>query len=168
MIQAIVYSSNTGFTAQYAAMLAEKTGLPAYALADAAGQVADGGDILYLGWLMASKVNGYAKAAKKYRVAALCGVGMGASGTQIPEIRKAEALPETMPVFTVQGGFDMKKLHGVYKLMMLVMKNTAGKSLAKKQNRTPDEDDMLDLLLNGGSRVKEENLADMLAWFHAQ
>ena len=34
-IEAIVYTSMTGFTAQYANMLSNKTGLPAYTLAQA-------------------------------------------------------------------------------------------------------------------------------------
>ena len=63
----------------------------------------------------------------------------------------------------------MKRLHGVYKLMMTVMKNTVGKSLAKKPERTADEDTMLDLLQNGGSRVSEAQLAGVLEWYaHAQ
>ena len=47
---------------------------------------------------------------------------------------------------------------------MTVMKKTAGKGLAEKENRTPEEDAMLDLLTNGGSRVSEENLAAVLEW----
>ena len=59
----------------------------------------------------------------------------------------------------------MAKLHGVYKLMMTVMAKTAGKGLADKKDRTPEEDAMLDMMLHGGSRVSEENLADVLAWY---
>ena len=70
-----------------------------------------------------------------------------------------------MPVFVLQGGFDRKRLHGIYKLMMTVMKNTVGKSLARKPDRTPDEDTMLDLLENGGSRVSPENLSSVLDWY---
>ena len=36
---AIVYTSNTGYTAEYAYLLGGKTGLPVYALAEAAGQL---------------------------------------------------------------------------------------------------------------------------------
>ena len=35
MIQAIVYTSNTGYTAEYARMLGEKTGLPVLTLNEA-------------------------------------------------------------------------------------------------------------------------------------
>ena len=160
----ILYTSNTGFTAQYAALLSEQTGLPCFAL-KAAGHIQPGTPILYLGWLMAGNVQGYKEAAKKYTVCAVCGVGMGATGSQIADVRKTNALPDEMPVFVLQGGFDRKRLHGIYKLMMTVMKNTVGKPLARKPDRTPDEDTMLDLLENGGSRVSPENLSSVLDWY---
>ena len=160
----ILYTSNTGFTAQYAALLSEQTGLPCFSL-KAAGHIQPGTPILYLGWLMAGNVQGYKEAAKKYTICAVCGVGMGATGSQIAGVRKTNALPDEMPVFVLQGGFDRKRLHGIYKLMMTVMKNTVGKSLARKPDRTPDEDTMLDLLENGGSRVSPENLSSVLDWY---
>lgn len=160
----ILYTSNTGFTAQYAALLSEQTGLPCFSL-KAAGHIQPGTPILYLGWLMAGNVQGYKEAAKKYTICAVCGVGMGATGSQIADVRKANTLPDEMPVFVLQGGFDRKRLHGIYKLMMTVMKNTVGKSLARKPDRTLDEDTMLDLLENGGSRVSPENLSSVLDWY---
>ena len=90
---------------------------------------------------------------------------MGATGSQLQDLRKANALPSSLPVFTMQGGFDLKRLRGIYKIMMTVMAKTVGKGLADKKDRTPDEDEMLDLLLNGGNRVSEENLAEVLNWY---
>ena len=160
----IVYTSNTGYTAEYARLLGEKTGLPVYSLAEAEQKLAAGNRVIYLGWLMAGKVQGYKKAAKRYKVQAVCGVGMGGTGSQLQEVRKANAIPEKTPLFTLQGGFDIQKLSGVYKLMMTIMIKTAGKGLAEKQDRTPEEDVMLDMLTRGGSRVSAENLAEVLAW----
>lgn len=159
----IVYTSNTGYTAEYARLLGEKTGLPVYSLAEAEQKLAAGNRVIYLGWLMAGKVQGYKKAAKRYKVQAVCGVGMGGTGSQLQEVRKANAIPEKTPLFTLQGGFDIQKLSGVYKLMMTIMVKTAGKGLAEKQNRTPDEDVMLEMLTQGGSRVSADNLAEVLA-----
>ena len=162
---AIVFTSNTGFTAQYARLLGEKTGLPVYALEEAKKRLAPGNAVIYLGWLMAGTVQGYRKAARRYDVRAVCGVGMGATGSQLADVRKANAVADHIPVFTLQGGFDMKKLTGLYRFMMTVMAKTAGKALSEKVGRTPDEDDMLELLLNGGSRVSEENLSGVLRWY---
>ena len=160
----IVYTSNTGYTAEYARLLGEKTGLPVYSLAEAEQKLAAGNRVIYLGWLMAGKVQDYKKAAKRYKVQAVCGVGMGGTGSQLQEVRKANAIPEKTPLFTLQGGFDIQKLSGVYKLMMTIMVKTAGKGLAEKQDRTPDEDVMLEMLTQGGSRVSADNLAEVLAW----
>ena len=160
----IVYTSNTGYTAEYARLLGERTGLPVYSLAEAERKLAAGNPVIYLGWLMAGKVQGYKKAAKRYKVQAVCGVGMGGNGSQLQEVRKANAISEKTPLFTLQGGFDINKLSGVYKLMMTIMIKTAGKGLAEKQDRTPDEDVMLEMLTQGGSRVSADNLAEVLAW----
>ena len=51
---------------------------------------------------------------------------------------------------------------------MELMVRTAGKALAEKTGRTPEEDDMLDMMLHGGERVKEENLSAVLDWYSAQ
>lgn len=167
-LKGIVYTSNTGYTEQYAKMLGEKTGLAVYDLSGAAGNLEPGSKILYLGWLMAGKVQGYTKAAKKFRIRAVCGVGMGSTGSQMEDVRKTNNIPSEVPVFTLQGGFDISRLHGIYKFMMKTMVKTVGKSLAEKQDRTPDEDEMLDMLMNGGNRVREENLDGVMAFLEDQ
>ena len=125
--------------------------------------------LLYGGAIqMAGSVKGYAEAAKRYQVRAVCGVGMRQAGTQTDSVRKKSAISADIPLFTLQGNFDVKKLHGVYRLMMEIMVKTAGKGLAEKKDRTPEEDDMLDMMRCGGERVKEENLGAVLDWYSAQ
>ena len=131
--QAIVYTSNTGYTREYALMLGEKTNLPVYSLQESSGKIARGSSVVYLGWLMAGKVQGYSDAAKQYSVEAVCGVGMGSTGSQMEDVRKNNNIPDSTPVFTLQGGFDMNKLRGVYKMMMQVMKKTVGKNWRRNQ-----------------------------------
>ena len=167
-MNAIIYTTNTGSTARYAELLAQKTGLPAYSLAEAKNAVSIGGEVIYLGWIMAGSVKGYAAAARRYRVRAVCAVGMGQTGTQTDSVRKKTAVPVGIPVFTLQGNFDVKKLHGVYRPMMELMVKTAGKALVEKTDRTPEENDMLDMMLHGGERVKAENLRAVLDWYNAR
>lgn len=162
---AIIYTSNTGYTRQYAMLLGENTELPVYFLEEAASKIPEGSCVIYLGWLMAGKIQGYAKASKRYQIAAVCGVGMGVTGSQIEDVRKANQLPVSIPVFTLQGGFDISRLHGIYKFMMNVMIKTAGKGLAEKADRTQEEDTMLELMLHGGNCVSEENLKDVTDWY---
>ena len=165
---AIVYTSNTGFTAQYASLLGGETGLPVYSLEDTSKSLPQSSPIVYLGWLTAGKVQGYDKAVTKFNLQALCAVGMAKSGSQMEDVRKSNNLPQGLPLFTLQGGFDLKKLRGIYKLMMLVMSKTVAKKLAAKPDRTPDEEDMLDLFQNGGNRVSLENLRPVLAWYEEE
>ena len=167
-MNAIIYTTNTGSTARYAGLLARATGLPAYSLAEAKSAVSTGAEVIYLGWIMAGSIKGYAEAAKRYRVRAVCAVGMGQTGTQTDSVRKKTAVPADIPLFTLQGNFDVKKLHGIYRPMMELMVKTAGKALVEKSDRTPEEDDMLDMMLHGGERVKAENLRAVLDWYSAR
>lgn len=48
---------------------------------------------------------------------------------------------------------------------MSMMNKTAGKALAEKADRTPDEDDMPDMMQHGGERVNVENLRCVLDWY---
>lgn len=167
-MDAIIYTTNTGSAERYAKLLAQETGLPVYSFAEAKKQVFSKEKIIYLGWIMAGSVKGYAEAAKRYRVCAVCGVGMGQTGTQIESVRKKSAIPADIPLFTLQGDFNVKKLHGIYRPMMEIMVKTMGKSLAEKADRTSEEDDMLDMMLHGGERVKAENLSAVLDWYCVQ
>ena len=166
--KAIVYTSNTGYTAQYAALLAKKTGLRAYALNEALEKVPEGSAVIYMGWIMAGKIQGFITAVKNYQVAAVCGVGMNPTGSQLPMVRQANGLGEDMPVFTLQGGLNMDKLHGCKKLILKIMGGSIGKQLMAKQDRTPEEDAILDMFRNGGDRVSMQNLKDVVAWYEQE
>ena len=167
-MDAILYTTNTGSAEHYAKLLAHETGLPAYSLSEAKKAIVSGAEIIYLGWIMAGSVKGYADAAKRYKIRAVCGVGMSKTGTLTDNVRKKTAISSNIPVFTLQGNFDVKKLHGIYRPMMEIMVKTTGKSLAAKENRTPEEDDMLDMMLHGGERVKAESLKAVLDWYDTQ
>ncbi len=167
-MEAIVYTSGTGSTERYAKLLAQEIGLSVFSLAEAKKKLPAGARIYYLGRIMAGSVKGFSDAAKRYKIGAVCGVGMGRTGTQTENVRQKTSVPENIPLFTLQGNFDVKKLRGVYRLMMELMVKTAGKTLSEKKERTPDEEDMLDMMLHGGERVKPENLKAVLDWHEAQ
>lgn len=164
-MEAIIYTTNAGSTEKYAKLLAGKTGLPVFSLANARKHLPGGARVIYLGWIMAGCVKGYASASKRYKVCAVCGVGMSQTGTQTESVRLKTSIPLNVPVFTLQGDFNVKKLHGIYRIMMEIMVKTAGKALSEKKDRTPEEDDMLDMMLKGGERVKTENLKAILDWY---
>ena len=87
--RAIVYTSNTGYTARYAAILSEKLGLPAHTLAEAKKTLTAGTPIIYMGWLMAGSVKVCAGAGDNAAAAVGtgvvgvggCNISLGTSGT---------------------------------------------------------------------------------------
>ncbi len=164
-MEAIIYTTNTGSTAQYAKMLAEKTGLQAFSIEEAKSKAEAGSEIIYLGWIMAAQVKGYKAAAKKYKVKAVCAVGMEKTGTRTEEIRKKTCVPDEIPLFTLQGNFNVKKLHGFYRLMMSLMLKMVPKQLEAKADRTQRENEMLEIMLHGGENVREENLGEVISWY---
>ena len=95
-------------------------------------------------------------------------MGLGQTGTQLPEVRAKNNIPQSIPLFTLQGTFDVKKLHGIYRLMMDIMVRTAGRALEKKADRTPEDDDMLDMMMNGSDRVKAQNLEELINWYESE
>ena len=48
-MNAIIYTTNSGSTEHYAKLLAQKTGLPVYSLAEAKKRVFAGAEVIYLG-----------------------------------------------------------------------------------------------------------------------
>ncbi len=165
-MKAIVYESYTGHTAAYAKLLAERTRLPVYSRKDAKNALRPGDPIVYMGWLNAGSVMGFSQARKRYDVRALCAVGMTErlGEVQVGGIRKKYALDE-LPVFYLAGGFEMDKLHGVYKLMMRMMERIVAGQLAKKQDKDDADREMLDLIRNGGSLVGAKRLGPVADWW---
>lgn len=163
-MKAIIYTTNTGSTAQYAKMLAEQTGLPAFSMEEAKSKVEAGSEIIYLGWIMAAQVKGYKAAAKEYKIKAVCAVGMERTGTRTEQIREKTSVPVAIPLFTLQGNFDVKKLRGIYRLMMNLMVKMITKKLGAKTDRTQQENEMLEIMLHGGEKVCAENLGDVINW----
>lgn len=164
MITAIVYTSNTGYTKQYAEMLSKATGLPAYNLANSIPPAARGADVIFMGWLMAGGVQGYKKANKLFHVCALCAVGMSpAEPDQTAGIKKRYGVTDA-PVFYLQGGFDINKLTGIYKFMMKVMCKKILGDLAKTTERTPEQEAVYQMATVGLNCVSEEYLKPVIEW----
>ena len=161
---AIAYTSNTGHTRQYALLLGEQVGLPVYSLEEANSHLSGGSPVIYLGWIHASHVKGYAKAASRFDLCAVCGVGLCDTGTLTSEVRKATAIAEDIPLFTLQGGIDRGRLKGMDKLMISMLT----KGLASQKQRSAQDDRMLELLNKDESYVSPENLAEVVQWYKAQ
>lgn len=161
-MKAIVYTSKNGHTAEYAEILGRQTGLPVYSLKNAKKQLANGTPIIYLGWLMASRVKGLNKVKKKFKVSAVCGIGLCDTGTLLQEVQKANELSEDFPLFTMQGGMDKDKLKGFDKMLI----NILTKGLASQKERSETDERMLNLLTHSENFVSEKNTADFMKWYN--
>ena len=161
---AILYTSNTGHTCQYAHLLGDRLGLSVYSLPDANKQLPKGSPVIYLGWLHASHVKGYAKAARRFDLRTVCAVGLCDTGTLTDQVRKATSIPEGIPLFTLQGGIDRSRLKGMDKLMISMLT----KGLASKKQRSAQEERMLELLSRDESYVRLENLSEVLRWYREE
>ena len=101
---AIVYTSQTGFTARYAALLAERTGLPCRPLKEA---------------------------RRRFRTAAVCAVGMAAE-VEEAKLRRDNRL-EGVPLFYLRGGYAPEKLTGFYRAMMAPMARLVSRAPAETE-----------------------------------
>ena len=142
---AIVYTSQTGFTARYAALLAERTGLPCRPLKEAAA-LPRGTAVIYLGWLCAGGIKGLKGARRRFRTAAVCAVGMAAE-VEEAKLRRDNRL-EGVPLFYLRGGYAPEKLTGFY----------------RAPAETEADRAMRDAFRDGGDWVSPERLAPVLAW----
>ena len=167
MIKAIVYTSNTGFTKEYAEILGNETGIPVYEFKEAAGNVNKEDEIIYMGWIMAGGIKNYTKARNKYNVKAVCAVGMTKPNEkQYNEIRERHHIEEKL--FYLQGGFNKDKLKGIHKFMMNVLEKAIRPKIENKENKTEDELEMLEMMNNGKDCVKKENLTEMINWINKE
>lgn len=159
-VNAIVYTSATGFTRRYAQLLAQTTGLPAYALSDPAGPPA-GTKVLYLGWLRAGAVRGLKGARSRWTPAAVCAVGMAPpEGVDAEGLARRNGL-EGAPLFYLRGGYAPERVKGLSRAMMAVMTRSVRWSAAKGD---PQAEAMLPVLLHGADWVDRESLRPVLDW----
>lgn len=93
---------------------------------------------------------------------------MGKNGSRIKEVRERNEIPAEMPLFTLQGNFEIENLRGIYKKMMSMMAKTVEKELSEKEDRTLEEEDMLDMMLHGEKRVCKENLEEVINWYNTR
>lgn len=163
-MDAILYTSNTGSTEQYAKLLSETIGVPAYSLKKA-NDLRPNAEIIYLGWVFGGNISGYKKAKGKYHIKAVCAVGMTSPTEEAAEEIAKNNEADGTKLFVLQGGFDLNKLHGIKKVMMKMMTPNLIAQLEAKPELTDGEKDTLLLLKNGGSRVKPEALSDVIAWY---
>ena len=128
----VVYTSNTGFTRRYAECLAQKLNVPCMDLASAHSR--RGEEAVDCGWLCASKIKGLSKAKRRFRLTAVCAVGVAPAEERLAEtLARGNRLAGT-PVFYLRGGMKPKELAGPYKWMIACLKAVLKKPAASDEN----------------------------------
>ena len=164
----IVYTSNSGFTQQYAEMLAKAEKMKCYELTEAGKVLEKGADILYMGPLMAGHIQGIDH-AKKYTIRAACGVGLSPPGPQVLYTMSRANYLDNAPIFYLHGGWNPKDMGLTQRRMVdMVTKGIRRELQAKGKNRTEWEERYLDMLIKGGSFVAYENLKTIREWLKEQ
>ena len=163
-VQAIVYTSMTGYTAQYATLLSKKTGLPVYTLQEAVKKIPPKMPVLFMSWLMAGTLVDYKKAKKSMNIVACCAVGLNATGEQAQATRKNTGIADSVLLFPLPGGYNPNKLKGPYKWAMKMVTGILIKKISAKEDKSEEDESMLYTLQHGGSFVHEENLTAVLSY----
>ncbi len=154
MIKAIIYKSKTGHTKKYAEMLGEKLNMPFYEIKEAEKELNRNDEIIYLGWVCATRIVGSNKVLKKYKVNCCGAVGAyPKTDENVQNIKNANNIK--IPLFYMQGGIDYTKLNKIYKKLL----QTIGKTIQNSSDNVDKE--IVEMFEKGKSFVCEENLKEI-------
>ena len=160
----IVYASNTGYTKQYAELLAEELGLSAFPV-DSIPGFYRGTDSIFLGWLMAERIMGYKKAAARTNVRCVVGVGMSPEDDEIADrLRQNGGYAPSVPVFYLQGGYDHNKLKGPFKMIMSLKEKEILSRFDGLSDEEKNANSVYRMVTQGYSVVSRDKLAGIVAW----
>lgn len=156
----IIYSTNTGSTERYAKMLSEKLSCPMVSISKA-GDTAKDEEVIFMSWVMSGTLQDYQKAKEMFGdIRAVCAVGMFSTEEKLSELKEKNGISEEL--FFLQGAFDMKKLTGMYKMLMgMAMKMIKAKL---KESADPKAKELSDRFEEGIDLVKEENLSKVIEY----
>lgn len=154
----IVYTSETGFTEKYAVLLAEKLNFPVKRLDTAIETLHKNEPIFYLGWLMAGRIKDLDKAKKHFRVIGACGVGIRPDIENMINILTKSLKMPLGSVFYLPGGYDPNTLKKSYKRPLSVVFSVITLAVKKQKEKTPEDENLLNVMANGGSLVDESLL----------
>lgn len=154
----IVFESNTGHTQTYANMLAKRLNIEAVSLENLKKEPKQEEDILFLGWVMANKIQGYVKVKKNAHLVGVVAVGMNFPSEENKKVLETTNLIEE-PFFYLQGGVDFTKLKGIKKRLF----NLVGKKIINENK--PENQELISIFQKGGNFIKEENIEQIVKYF---
>lgn len=140
----VVYQSSTGFTQQYAQWIGEKCSCRAAEIGKVTKEELSRYDrVTYGGWIMGNMIMGLDKVRKlSPKELVVFSVGATPADEGIENRIKEQNHLENIPFFYFEGGFHFDKLSFPKRTVLKMLK----KSLSKKENRTRQENYMLETL----------------------
>ena len=157
----VIYQSDTGFTERYAKWIAEELNCEAVKLKGFDLKTLESFDkVIYGGWIMGNMIVGFDKLRElKLKSLVVFGVGVTpTSDTIIQTIQSQNKLGE-LPFFYFEGGLDQKKL-GFLKRTIL---KTLAKATAKKEDKTEQEEFMVNALVSTFDHCSHESIAALIS-----
>ncbi len=163
----VVYQSNTGFTREYAELLSKSERMECWELSQAKSRLTPETEVFYMGPLMGGHIGGIGQAVKCFGIKGACGVGMSPPGEKVLlDLSRANHVPDG-PIFYLQGGYAPQKVGWLKRRMVNAATKPIREALMEKgSRRTPEEQAQLELLLQGGSFVSEQNLEPIQSWLN--
>lgn len=161
MVKAIVFRSNSGHTEDYAKRMSKALHIPCYTTKEAKKNLKKNDEIVYLGWVCASRLCGAIRVNKKYNIVCYGAVGAYPKDTgYIESLKVANKLDK--PLFYLRGGIDYTKLNGFFKKTLKMV------GTALEQENKPENQDMIQLFKDGGNYVSDDNTKEILDYIKNQ
>ena len=159
MKRIIIYESGTGFTAQYAAWIAEELQCESVALKNAKKiNFSEYDQVIFGGWMCAGKVMGYDKfKALNINNTVLFGGGMAPVADSVVEKIIADNGFDAERFFYFEGGYRPEKVNFIMRTMMKMLK----KSIEKKPEKT-EEDLYIIKTFNGADNANKEAIKPLV------
>lgn len=166
MYSAVVYSSCTGSCRRYAELISKELSVPAIAV-NKAKNISEL-KVVYVGWLMAGKISKLKGASKKLNIGAVVQVGMSPVTEESEAKGRAENdINPNVPLFTLQGGFNMKKLPLYYRPIMKLVNKGIAEKLEAKGELNEQEKATLSMAKNGFGEPASWCVDDIVEWCRA-
>lgn len=164
----IVYTSETGFTKEYAEKIGKHLACPVYSLGEALESLPSGTAVFYMSWVMATQVKDLDKVRKHCKVLGLCAVGIRPDvENMVRSLEKSSKLPKGS-VFYLPGGYRPDALHGGKKVALKAVLSVIRGTLKSQKSRTAQEQQLLDICTYGGSFADTVDVSAVVQWCKTQ
>ena len=158
----IVYSSQTGFTKQYAQWMSETLECQYKPLREVSDAMLKKYDcIIYGGWIMGNRIMGLDKFRLKQVPSAVFAVGSTPAYDEVVCLVKEQNHIDDTPFFYLEGGSLMEKLNFIQKSMLKMLR----KSLTKKESCTRQEKFMADMLGTSFNHSSKKQIDNLIQWY---